>query len=143
MNVVNSESIRVYGGNTGDVSPAQPNTQATTEVLAAGTVYRRRIKGPKANGHFSLHVIVDAAGGASSAMTVWYSNLPDPSVASDADWVQDATVGTIDLTALGGVMKNVGNVDAEWIMVKAAPLTTNASLRAFARVEGVNHGRMG
>lgn len=141
MNRADNNVIRIYGGDgTGD---AEPSTQARPETLTAGQVYRRRFLGPKAGGRYSLHVLVDTQGGASSAATVWYSNLPDPDLTSDNDWVQDSVVGTIDLSAAGGVFKSVANEDPEWVMVKAAPLVSNAAIRVFARVEGTTHGKNG
>jgi hypothetical protein len=146
MGQFNSNVIRIYGGNpSGDLSVqevAGPTNAGVTEVLIPGT-YRRSFAGPKANGHFSIHVIVDVAGGATSAGTVWYTNHPNPSLASDSDWVQDATIGTIDLTLLGGKFINVGNVDAEYVMIKVIVATSNASVRMFVRVEGTTHGKMG
>lgn len=146
MSNLNSNIIRIYGGMpSGDIQVQQaagPTNAGVTEVLVPAT-YRRNFMGPKANAHFSLHTFVDSAGGATSNMTVWYSNHPNPSVASDADWVQDATIGSIDLTLTGGKFTNVGNVDAEWVMLKAIVATSNASVRAFVRVEGTTHGKMG
>lgn len=136
----------MYGGMpSGDIQVQQaagPTNAGVTEVVVPGT-QRRAFIGPKVNGHFSLHVFVDSAGGATSAMTVWYSNHPNPSLASDNDWVQDTTIGTIDLTVTGGKFFNVGNVDPEWVMIKSVVVTSNASLRAFARVEGTTHGKTG
>lgn len=138
--------LRIYGGMpSGDVQAQGMLTgdnQAVGEVLVPAT-YRRAFIGPKAGGHFSIHNIVDSAGGATSAGTVWYSNLPEPSLASDADWVQDTTIGSIDLTAGGGKLFNVGNVDAEWVMIKVVVATSNCTLRTIVRVEGTTHGKVG
>src|SRR5678816_372296 len=128
MSYINSNVLRMYGGTpSGDVSVQQaagPINAGVTEVLVPAT-YRRAFMGPKAVGHLSLHVFVDSAGGATSAMTVWYSNHPNPSLSTDNDWVQDTTIGTIDLTLTGGKFFNVGNIYPEWVMIKAVVATSN------------------
>jgi hypothetical protein len=115
------------------------NNQALTETVPVGST-RRSIFGPNVNGHFALQVFVDSAGGATSAMTVWYSNLPSPSLANDNDWTQDTTIGTIDLATTTSKFITVGNVDAQWIMLKATAVTSSANIRAVIRVEGYTHG---
>lgn len=139
-------SLRLYGGMpSGDpvVQLAAGTTnQNVTEVLPVAT-YRRRVAGPKVNSRWSFHIIADVAGGAGSVATIWYSNMPDPSLASDADWVQDTVVGNIDMTVAGGKMINVGNVDSEWVMLKVVVAVTPCSMRAFYRSEGTTHGKMG
>lgn len=146
MSNINSNVLRIYGGTpSGDVQVQQgagPSNQGVTEPLPVAT-YRRMFLGPKANGHFSLNVFVDQAGGAGSVMTVWYSNLPNPSLADDTAWTQDATIGSIDLTSTANKFQNVGNVDAEWVMIKVVVGTSQANIRAFVRVEGVTHGKAG
>lgn len=130
---------RQFGGGTTarDRAIPEPQNQAVTESVATTT--RRKFKGPQVNGHFSVHAIVDSvtAPTSTTGLTVWYSNLPDPSTASDADWVQDSTVGTLKtLTATGSAFANVGNVFAEWIMLKADITAGSVTMRAFTRVEG-------
>lgn len=146
MSNINTNSIRLYGGMpSGDIQVQQaagPSNANVSETLAVGTV-RRLAAGPKINSRFSLHVFVDSAGGATSAMTVWYSNHPNPSLATDNDWVQDTVIGTIDLTVTGGKFINVGNVDTEYIMVKAVVATSTANVRVFYRAEGLTHGKIG
>lgn len=144
-NITQTDVIRIYGGEAGTTTAvanlatvAEPKNQGVAEPLTAGSVYRRSFRNTKKGGHLSLHFLVDVVGGATSAGTVWYSNVPDPSLANDSDWVQDTTVGTIDLTVLGGKLFNIGNVFAAWAMVKMAPVTTGGSYRVFARTEGTS-----
>lgn len=144
---MSSNVLRLYGGNPSDdpniyLVSINGKNQGTTETLVVGTK-RRMILGPKSNAHVSIHVIVDGVGGAGSAMTVWYSNLPSPSVASDSDWVQDTNVGTIDLTVSGGKFFNLGNINPEWIMLKAVVAVSSANVRAFFKIEGTTHGKTG
>lgn len=144
MSNLNYNGIRVYGGNpSGDVSvqqAASPTNQNVTEVLPVAT-YRRAVMGPKTNSRFSIQVIVDSVGGLASALTVWYSNLPNPSTSSDADWVQDLVVGAIDLTTTTSVGKYlaVKDIDTEWVMIKVSVAVTPASIRCFYRAEGTTH----
>lgn len=147
MSFINTNSLRLYGGMpSGDIQVQQaagPTNANVPEVLVPAT-YRRAFMGPKGSGHASVQIFVDSAGGSTSAMTVWYSNHPNPSVASDNDWTQDATIGTAaDLTVLGNKFIAIGNVFTEWIMLKAVVATSNASVRAFARTEGTTVGHMG
>lgn len=146
MSNLNSNVIRIYGGMpSGDVQVQQgagPSNAGVSETVAVGTS-RRAFMGPKIGGHYSIHLFVDSAGGATSNQTVWYSNHPNPSTASDNDWVQDVTITALDLTVTGGKFTNAGNVNAEWIMLKTVIVTSTANLRCFVRVEGTTHGKTG
>lgn len=141
QNVTATHVLRMFGGvPTNDpVNFAQgmsePRNATVPEVLVAGTVYRRVFHGPKIGGHWTLQVFVDAAGGAASGMTIAFSNHPDPDIATDADWT-DSGVTAVDLTTT--TPKFVTRTDdfPEWIMLRAAPLVTGASIRAFVRTEG-------
>lgn len=142
-NITDSDVIRLYGGaptddpTTRSLGTSEPRNQGVTEVLAVGTTYRRAAFGSKKGGRIALQVFVDVAGGAASAGTVWYSNVPDPDLATDADWFADAAI-TIDLTVAGNKMFFISNNMARWIMVKMVPAVTPASVRAFVRVEGTS-----
>lgn len=139
--ITTSDVQRLYGGMpSGDQQNiaqgmAEPRQQYVAEVLVPGTVHRVT-RGPKKNGHYSLQVFVDSAGGAASVATVWYSNVPDPTIGTDADWVQDATIGSIDLTSTTPKMFQIGNVYPSWIKLKMVVAVSNASVRAFIRTEG-------
>jgi hypothetical protein len=137
----------LFGGGPSLTIPNQNFTisamnQNLAETVGAGTTVRRVTNGPNANGHYSLQVFVDTAGGATSALTVWYSNQAAPSVADDTAWSQDTTIGSIDLSTTVGSPKlfNVGNVDAQWIMLRAQAVTSAANIRAVIRIEGTTHG---
>ncbi len=99
---------RLYGYNTNDDARRQatnPSVQAIGEVLPVhATANARRFRGPGANGMWSAHVVVTAVAGATSALTVWYSNLPDPDPTVDAQWSEVTAITDVDLTALGGTM---------------------------------------
>jgi len=153
MALQNEEIVEVYGGQvsrqngagvSGQASGLESNLQGLTEVLAVGTT-RRVFRGPKINGRFSLQTIVDVAGGAGTAMTLFYSNLPNPSLASDNDWAAapagDFTAPAI--TGTGNFWNTVNNADPMWVMVKIVVATSTANMRVLARVEGTNHGKVG
>lgn len=144
MSYQHTQLVMLYGGGASltTVNASQqinPANQSQAETVAVGST-RRSLSGPNSGGRFSLQVFVDSAGGAGSAVTVWYSNLHTPSTASDADWTQDTTIGTIAIDTTPSKFINVGNVDAQWIMVKATAVTSTANIRVIARVEGITHG---
>ncbi len=116
----------------------EANGQTLAETLAVGTT-ARRFRGPKANGHFSIHARVASAAGATSVLTFWYSNLPDPDVDTEGHWVQDTGIADIDLTSVATNFVNVGNVNAEWIRAKAVVATTTGTAYMYTRVEGVDN----
>jgi hypothetical protein len=65
--------------------------------------------------------------------------LPNPDLTSDADWVQDTTVTSIDLSVVANTFVNVGNVNAEHVMVKVLRTSGTISLIVWARAEGVDN----
>jgi hypothetical protein len=115
------------------------NNQLLTEQIPVGST-SRSIAGPNVNAHFCLQVFVDSAGGTGSGVTVWYSNLAVPDVTNDAHWTQDTTIGTIATDTTTSKIVLVGNVDAQFIRVKATSVTSAASIRAIIRIEGNTHG---
>lgn len=140
MGMSNYNSLMLFGGNASHQRAApDENIQSKAESLEETT--RRRFKGPKRSGHFSIQAFVDSSAGVTSAtgLTVWYSNLPNPPLDADTGWEQDTTIGTvIALTSTGDAFINVGNVCAEWIMVKADVTAGTAGIRVFARSEGTD-----
>ena len=136
MPVTGYTSYRLFGGasdQSGRESGDATN-QRVPETVSATT--SRKMRGPKANGHFAVMMRVTSAFGASSLATVWYSILPDPDETSDADWVQDSNITAVDLTATGNTLLNVGNVNAEWVRLKVVRATSDGALWAYGRVEG-------
>ena len=137
---LNAGLHRVYGGMpSGDPQVQNGFTnqnQGIGEVLPVAT-YRRMIPGGGRNTSLvSVHSIVDATFGATSAMTIWSSDLPNPSLASDADWVDTGTT-PVDLTVSGGKMSVVGvGAFAQWVMIKVVSATSQGTLRVFAKVSG-------
>ena len=139
MSVSNVMVYRLYGGaaDTDGRQVAGSTSQRVAEALTvSATANARMFHGPKVNGHWSAFIRNVSASGATSALTVWYSNLPDPDPTSDADWVQDTSITSIDLTVVGNTFLNVGNVNAEWIRFKPNVATSAGTIFAFIRVEG-------
>lgn len=143
MSYIGSFVKRIYGltADTTELGPAlraspSASTQMVPEVLPVATT-SRKFKGPQRNGHFSVHIMCTEAGAGGSGVTVWYSNLPEPDVTNDAHWVQDATIGTVALTAAANFFLNVGNVHAEWVRLKSVVVGDTASVVVWARCEGI------
>ena len=134
-----SNAIKVFGGQGDQASRAGNSTasQDDGEVVTTAGI-SRRVKSPRANGHFSYHARVTEAS-AGGAITVWYSNLPNPDVDTDDNWVQDTTIGSLVLTGVASFFGNVGNVFAEWIRYKVLPTGDNASVYIYHRAEGVEY----
>lgn len=139
MSVNLSSAVQVFGQATTDQSArasTNPSNQKVGEVLPTGGVgVNRVVRGPTQGGHFSYHMGVTEAS-AGGGVTVWYSNLPFPDRDTDADWVQDTTVGTIATTAVASFFGNVGNVNAEWIRYKGLPTGDTASVWLYHKSEG-------
>lgn len=140
MSVFNSFVKCIFGRSvTDDVrarSQGGSNAQTIKEQVTADT--SRVIKGPQRGGHFSYHLSVGAGSAPVGTLTVWYSNLPNPDPTSDADWVQDTTIGSVDLSVVANTFQNAGNVSAEHIRFKVTRTSGTLELFLWARVEGVD-----
>lgn len=92
MSYIGSATRRVFGVSslqvTRDTTSAGKNSQLVPEVLTVAAVCRKT-KGPlgRGSGQWSLHIQNPAASGATSTLTVWYSNMPEPDETNDAHWV--------------------------------------------------------
>lgn len=140
MSSPTSHVRRTYGVS----SNADDRARATNEsqqllgetLTVSATANARRFKGPKRGGHFSLFTRNLGASGATSLLTLWYSNLPDPDPAVDSHWVQDAAFTAIDLTVADtSYFHNVGNVYAEWIRVKPVVASSAGALVQWMKTE--------
>lgn len=140
MSYIGSYTRQLYGGAVGDDPNARASGGAANQNIfeSITTVARRVMKGPQRNGHYSLHVKVGAGTTPAGTLTVWYSNLPNPDPTTDADWVQDTGVSAIDLAVIASTFVNVGNVNAEHIMLKANRTAGTCQLIVWARAEGVD-----
>lgn len=141
MSYIGSDVIKVFGdplipaADGGTPFPNQsPAAQLDGETLAVATT-SRKVKGPQRGGHFSFFGRVTEASAGASSLTVWYSNLPEPDATNDAHWVQDATIGSIALTAVASFFNTVGNVYAEWVRFKCVVAGDTADLVLWYRSE--------
>jgi len=140
MSYIGSYSRMLYGGAAGDDPLARASGGSKHQNIAESitTTTRRTMKGPQRNGHFSFHVKNGTGSSPVGNLTVWYSDLPNPDVTSDADWVQDTTITAIDLSVVANTFVNVGNVNAEHVMLKVTRTSGTVSIVVWARVEGVD-----
>jgi hypothetical protein len=139
MSYIGSDAIRIYGcADQQTRSHSDPNSQTVPETLTvSATANARKFKGPKRNGHLSIQWTNVTASGATSAATVWYSNLPEPDPTVDAHWWQDTGITSIDLTTTATVtFVNLGNVFAEWVRIKPNVVTSAGTAYCWVRVEG-------
>jgi hypothetical protein len=141
MSYIGSYARMLFGGTVGGDQPGRASGGSAHQNISESVVAttRRSIKGPQRNGHYSLHVKNAAGSAPVGNLTVWYSNLPNPDLTSDADWVQDTTVTSIDLSVVANTFVNVGNVNAEHVMVKVLRTSGTISLIVWARAEGVDN----
>lgn len=98
----------------------------------------RLIVGPRRSGHFSAHIKVGAGSSPVGTLTVWYSNLPNPDVTNDNDWVLDTNIASINLATPANTFIAAGNVMAEYVRLKAAVTSGTISLLVWARMEGAD-----
>lgn len=139
MSYINSFVRCLFGRTVGADQAARANSgsngQRVKEQVAVTT--SRAMKGPQRNGHFSYHLQVGTGSSPVGTLTVWYSNLPEPDPTSDADWVQDTGIASVDLSVAANTFVNVGNVNAEHVRFKVTRTSGTLELSLWARVEGV------
>lgn len=138
MSLYDSVPTKIFGGPADALgrATASPSTQRVAETLTATT--SRKMKGPQRAGHFSYHAQVAAGSTPVGTLTIWYSNLPNPDETSDADWVQDTGIASLDLSVVANTFVNVGNVFCEYIRFKLTRTSGTISLILHAKVEGIS-----
>lgn len=136
MSKFNANTRRIFGGlpaDDGYKAPPHDATQDDKESVTAGTTVRRVFKGPVgSSGSWSYHFDV-TAGGATSTLKFYFSDLPNPNPATAAHW-KDSGITPIDLavTATGFVTRTADY--PEWIMAEVVAVTSAPSLWLYARV---------
>lgn len=141
---------RIFGGGEPQPTFAQagsaayarplnnPADQMTPETLAVGT-HRRVIPGPAAQPGqpwWSYFIDVVSAGGATSALNIFYSWLPNPDPTQATHW-EASGISALDLTATTDVAATVVEKAPAWIMFEAVVAASAATLVGYARVSGV------
>lgn len=138
----NQNVRRIFGGAlAGPNAYTRPllneTDQAVAETLAVGTT-RRVFKGPVGDGaHWSYHISVVSAAGATSALTFKYSNLPNPDPTNADHWV-DSGISPIDLNAAADSFATLGTKSPEWIMAEAVVANSTGTVWGYVRVGGVD-----
>lgn len=136
MSKLNAASKRIFGGkpdNDGYTAPPHTATQDDHETIAAGTTVRRVFPGPK-TGTWSYHVDV-VAGGATSALKFYFSNLPNPDPANAAHW-KDSGIAAINLAVTGVTFATRTGDLPEWVMAEASAVTSPVNLFAYVKLGG-------
>ena len=84
------------------------------ETDPTGTVYSE----PFSMEHGSLFSLHCVYGGLTGTLTLWQSNIPDPSLTDDTDWVENTDVTFTALSGAGKQFINAGNAAAYKYRVK-------------------------
>ncbi len=140
---------RIFGGGEPQPTFAQagalayarplnnPADQMVPESLAVGT-HRRVIPGPMGNTYpwFSYFIDVVSAGGATSALNIFYSWLPNPDPTDASHW-EASGITAIDLAATTDASATVMDRAPAWIKFEAVIVTSPATLVGYARSSGV------
>lgn len=115
-----------------------PADQATAETLAVGT-HRRVIPGPAAlpgMPWWSYHIDVVTAAGATSALNIFYSWLPNPDPTVAAHW-EASGISALDLTATTDVAGTIIEKAPAWILFEAVVANSAGTIFGYARCSGV------
>lgn len=89
------------------------------------------------SGTWSLHLVW--SGTPNGTFTLWESNVPNPDLTSDADWVQDTTFSPTNPAGSASKMfDNVANGGARWWRVKYVNSSGSGTLKGFAVVVRTN-----
>lgn len=78
----------------------------------------------------SLHLVW--AGTVTGAFTLWYSNLENPGVDDDTDWVQDTTFPAPTVSNSGKSFHALGNLTATHVRLKYVNATGSATIQGYA-----------
>lgn len=141
---------RIFGGGEPQATFAQigsaayarplnnPADQMVAESLAVGT-HRRVIPGPEAcpgMPWWSYFIDMVTAGGATSALNIFYSWLPNPDPTDAAHW-EASGISALDMTATTDVSATIIEKAPAWIKFEAVVVTSAATLVGYARTSGV------
>lgn len=140
---------RIFGGGEPQATFAQigkaaytrplynPADQYVAETLAVGT-HRRMIPGPKAGSGtpwWSYWIDVVSAGGATSALNIFYSWLPDPDPTNAAHW-EASGIAALNLNATTDVASTITGQGPAWILFEAVVAASPATVVGYARASG-------
>ena len=138
MSILSTIAIPVYGK-----AATQPYSGDTMQAISetfqvSGTANNRMVRGPKKGGRISIHFFNETASGASSTITVQYSNLPNPDPTNDNHWSgNDATFGSVVMTSTAtATYFTIDKVFAEWVRFKPNVQTSAGKGWLWYRAEG-------
>jgi hypothetical protein len=139
MSYIGTFAKCLFGRNPGDDQSARSqggaNGQRLQEQITATT--SRVIAGPRNSpSNMSFHIQVGAGAAPVGTLTIWYSNLPNPDPASDADWV-DSGIASLDLSAVANTFRLIVDAYPAHVRLKVTRTSGTISLNVWARVAGV------
>lgn len=139
MSFVGTYAKCLFGRNTGDDQVARSqggaNAQTIKENITATT--SRVIAGPRnAPSNMSFHIQVGAGAAPVGTLTIWYSNLPNPDPAVDADWV-DSGIASLDMAVVANTFRVITDVYAAHVRLKVTRTSGTIALNVWARIAGV------
>lgn len=136
MSQIGIQTTRIFG-NAGVLADGSAVNQLVPETVPVG-VTGRKFPGPMIGGSWSCQVTTTAAGGATSALTFGYSNLPNPDPAVDSHW-EDSGITAVALDALATkIIRPAALTLVAWVRVKAVVAASAAGLVVYAKSEGVS-----
>lgn len=149
MATFSTATRRIFGGGEPQPTFAQagkaayarplnnPADQYVAETLAVGT-HRRVMPGPKGQAGvpwWSYWIDVVSAGGATSALNIFYSWLPDPDPTNAAHW-EASGIAALNLNATTDVSGTITSQGPPWIMFEAVVAASAATVVGYARASG-------
>jgi hypothetical protein len=136
MAISANESIPVYGQ-----SALKPNIDGNMQDISetfqvSATANNRRVRGPTKGGRITFHFFNETASGATSALTIGYSNLPNPDVTNDNHWVDSGIAPIVMTTTATGTIQLLDKVYAQWVRFKPTVVTSAGKGWLWVRTEG-------
>lgn len=104
----------------------------TLDTSTNATKYTTKLAYKNHSG-ISWHIVATGSS-LTSAITFWASNLPNPSVSDDTDWVQQTDItltGPTTASSFKG-MAVVGNCNAQWYRVKIVTSNGTGAATVYA-----------
>lgn len=101
-------------------------------MTGTSTVYSLPMSASRA-AYWSVHLVW--SGTPNGTFTLWTSDVPQPSLADDTDWVQDTSFSpTNPAGSAGKMMDFVGNGACRWWRIKYVNSSSTGTLKGYASV---------
>lgn len=125
---VTNHKVKIFG----DEFDGSAQEKLGEAVTSTNTYYGLPVR-PHGAGRFSHHL--GWTGTPAGTLTLWYTNLASPGLASDADWIQDTTWAPVNPAgSAGSTFVTTGNVAAAWVRVKYVNASGTGTLWGHATV---------